>query len=108
MITNPQFFSFLSITMLLLLLLFSVCFLCVCSVLLCCFVLPSLQCSVTLFQYALRGDLGTYLYLMTDEDDTRVRRTPRERATKLIDPTATVKYMYIWIDVSLIKATTLR
>ena len=31
------------------------------------------QCSITLFQYALRGDLGTYLYLMTDLDEPWVR-----------------------------------
>lgn len=32
----------------------------------------SLQCTITFFQYALRGDLGTYLYLMTDGDETGV------------------------------------
>lgn len=32
------------------------------------------QCSITLFQYALRGDLGTYLYLVTDEDEPQVRK----------------------------------
>ncbi|CAM9755374.1 unnamed protein product [Ectocarpus sp. 4 AP-2014] len=34
------------------------------------------ECSITLFQYALRGDLGTYLLLMTDQDEPghRVRR----------------------------------
>lgn len=32
------------------------------------------QCSITLFQYALRGDLGTYLYVMTDHEEPWVSK----------------------------------
>lgn len=67
---------------------FGVCM--VSGALLCCDLLCTCQCSITLFQYALRGDLGTYLFLMTSDDETWVsagignlKRSPRSCLTPI-------------------------
>ena len=43
------------------------------------------QCSITLFQYALRGDLGTFLYLVTDQDGAVVRQKQQSKRVQAID-----------------------